>query len=80
MSIELPEALILAKQMQEELIGKEINFYHLQNFERMQKIGFLNSNIIDFDRLLNGKIFDVRARGNTIRVELDNDMNLLIAP
>jgi len=80
MSIELPEALILSKQMEELLIGKEINRYHLQNYERMQKIGFLNTNIIDFDRLLNKKIIDVRARGNTIRMELDESMNLLIAP
>ncbi len=80
MSIELPEAIILAKQMHEVLVGKEIESYHLQNFERMQKVGFLNTNIADFDRLINGKISDVRARGNTIRLELDNNVNLLIAP
>jgi formamidopyrimidine-DNA glycosylase len=80
MSIELPEALILATQMHEKLIGKKIESYHLQNFERMQKVGFLNKNIVDFDRLLNGSIMDVRARGNTIRIELDNSINLLIAP
>ncbi|MHA2108264.1 MAG: DNA-formamidopyrimidine glycosylase family protein [Candidatus Hodarchaeales archaeon] len=80
MSIELPEALILTRQMQEILIGKEIASYHLQNFERMQKIGFLNKNIVDFDRLLNKKIIDVQARGNTIRLELENDMNLIVAP
>jgi formamidopyrimidine-DNA glycosylase len=80
MSIELPEALILANQMHETLIGKKIESYHLQNFERMQKVGFLNKNIVDFDRLLNGSITDVRARGNTIRIELDNSVNLLVAP
>ncbi len=80
MSIELPEALILAKQMYKVLIGKKIASYHLQNYERMQKVGFLNKNIIDFDRLLNGSITDVIARGNTIRIELDNGMNLLVAP
>jgi formamidopyrimidine-DNA glycosylase len=46
----------------------------------MQKVGFLNKNIKDFDHLLNGKILSVTARGNVIRVELDNNMNLLIAP
>ena len=80
MSIEIVEALILAKQMKEVLIGKKLESYHLQNVERMQKIGFLNKNTRDFDQLLNRKIIAVLARGNTIRVELDNNMNLLIAP
>ena len=80
MSIELPEALILANQMKEVLIGKQLESYHVQNYERMQKVGFLNKNIKDFDQLLKGKIVSVNARGNVIRVELDNNMNLLIAP
>lgn len=80
MSIELPEALILANQMKDVLIGKQLESYHVQNYDRMQKVGFLNKNIKDFDQLLNGKITSVIARGNVIRVELDNNMNLLIAP
>ncbi|MFX0173923.1 MAG: DNA-formamidopyrimidine glycosylase family protein [Candidatus Hodarchaeota archaeon] len=80
MSIELPEALILAKQMNEVLIGKKLDSYHLQNYERMQKVGFLNKNIQDFDQLLNGQVTSVIARGNVIRVKLDNNMNLLLAP
>ncbi len=80
MSIEIVEASILAKQMKEVLIGKKLESYHLQNYDRMQKVGFLNKNIKDFDQLLHGKITAVIARGNTIRVELDNNMNLLIAP
>ena len=74
MSIEIVEALILAKQMKEVLIGKKLESHHLQNVERMQKIGFLNKNTRDFDQLLNGKIIAVLGRGNTIRVELDNNM------
>jgi len=80
LSIELPEALILAKQMDKVLIGKKIESYHLQNYERMQKVGFLNKNILDFDQLLNGNIIDIKSRGNVILVDLDNNMNLLIAP
>jgi formamidopyrimidine-DNA glycosylase len=80
MSIEIVEALILAKQMKEVLIGKKLESYHLQNYERMQKIGFLNKNTRDFDQLLNGRITAVLARGNTIHIELDNTMNILIAP
>ncbi|MFX1284837.1 MAG: DNA-formamidopyrimidine glycosylase family protein [Promethearchaeota archaeon] len=80
MSIELVEALILADQMKELLIGKQIESYHLQNYERMQKVGFLNKNIKDFDQLLKGKITSIKARGNVIHVELENNINLLIAP
>lgn len=80
MSIELPEALIVGNQMKECLIGKQIESFHLQNYERMQKIGFLNRDVNAFNHLLEGKIITVYARGNTIRIALDNDMNLLIAP
>ena len=80
MSIELPEALILARQMNNELIGKKIEDYELRDYERLQKIGFLNKNIKDFDLLLESKISSVIARGNLIRMILDNDTNLLIGP
>ena len=42
MSIELPEAKILADQMNKELKGKRINNYRLQDCEKLQKIGFIN--------------------------------------
>ena len=45
MSIELPEALILTEQMNKEVLGKQIKSYELQDYERLQKIGFLNKNI-----------------------------------
>jgi formamidopyrimidine-DNA glycosylase len=80
MSIEGPEALILVNQMKEVLIGKKLDSYHMHNYERMQKIGFFNKDIKDFEQLLNGNIVSVKARGNVILVELNNNMNLLIAP
>ncbi|MHA2391715.1 MAG: DNA-formamidopyrimidine glycosylase family protein, partial [Promethearchaeota archaeon] len=80
MSIELPEALILAKQMSKEIVGKEINSYDLQDYERLQKIGFLNKNIEEFDSLLGCKIKEIISRGNLIRLILDNENNLLIGP
>ncbi|MFX1279111.1 MAG: DNA-formamidopyrimidine glycosylase family protein [Promethearchaeota archaeon] len=80
MSIELPEAFILAKQMSKELIGKQIESYDLQNYERLQKIGFLNTNINEFDLLVDRKIISVISRGNLIRVALDKEVNLLIGP
>lgn len=80
MSIELPEAQILAEQMNKELRGKRVNSCQMQDYERLQRIGFVNKDIRAFDQLVNGKIESVTSRGNVIRVKLDNDMNLLLAP
>ncbi len=80
MSIELPEAKILAGQMNEELLGKRIKSYHLQDYERLQRIGMLDKDVKSFDQLVNGKIEFVLSRGNVIRVKLNNGMNLIIAP
>lgn len=80
MSIELPEALILATQLNKEITGKQISSYDLQDFERLQKIGFLNKNIEEFNSLLDSKIKNVISRGNLIRLVLQNNNNLLIGP
>jgi formamidopyrimidine-DNA glycosylase len=79
-SIELPEAHILASQMNEVLNGKKIQSYDLQDIDRMIKIGFINKNILDFDDLVNKTIVGVESRGNTIHVELDMGLNILIGP
>jgi len=80
MSVELPEAQILARQMDEQLRGKRVQSCYLQDYEKLQKIGFVNKNIKDFDKLVNGKIESVTSRGNMMRVRLDNGANLLLAP
>ena len=80
MSIELPEASILADQMDEDLVGKVIESYLLRDYERLHRIGFLNKDLSDFDRLTGRKIEAVTSRGNAIRVKLDNGMNLILAP
>ncbi len=80
MSIELPEAKILAVQMSKELLGKRIKTYHLKDYERLQRIGFLNKDIKSFDQLVNGKIESVVSRGNAIRVKLNNGANLILSP
>jgi len=80
MSIELPEAFILAEQMNKEIIEKQIQSYDLHDYERLQKIGFLNKNIKEFDLLLDRKIKSITSRGNLIRLVLDNKINLLIGP
>jgi formamidopyrimidine-DNA glycosylase len=79
-SIELPEAKILAEQMNKEFKGKRIKSYHLQDYERLQRIGFLNKDIKSFDQLVNGEVESVISRGNVIRVKLNNGMNLILGP
>ena len=80
MSVELPEASILAGQLNDELPGKRITACDLKDYERMQKIGFINKDLGDYDRLIDGVIESAVSRGNTIHVKLDNGMNLLIGP
>ncbi|NWG10925.1 zf-TFIIB domain-containing protein [Candidatus Bathyarchaeota archaeon] len=80
MSIELPEAKILAEQINKELRGKRVKSYHLQDHERLQKIGMMDKDTKSFDKLVNGKIESVISRGNVMRVKLDNGMNLILGP
>ena len=78
MSVELPEASILAGQLNDELPGKRIAACDLKDYERMQKIGFINKDLTDYDRLVDGVIESTVSRGNTIHVKLDNGMCLYI--
>jgi formamidopyrimidine-DNA glycosylase len=80
LSVELPEAYILAKQMNSELEGKEVAECTLQNCTNYQRLGFVNTYLSDFNRLHTRKIEGASSRGNTIRVKFDGDMNLLLAP
>ena len=80
MSIELPEAKILGEQMNRALRGKRIKSYHLRDCERLQKIGFINRDIKAFDQLVNRRVESVTSRGNAIRVELDEGMNVIPFP
>lgn len=80
MSIELPEACILSKQMGEALQGKQIEAWQLQDCQKLQRIGFVNKDTSAFDWLVGGRIESVVSRGNVIHVKLDNDMNLVLGP
>ncbi|MFX0199260.1 MAG: hypothetical protein ACFFCW_24315 [Candidatus Hodarchaeota archaeon] len=78
MSIELPEANILAAQMNKKLRRKRIKSYHLQDFERLHRIDMLNRNTRSFDQLVNGKI-EIGINGrNAIRIKLNNEMSLIL--
>ncbi|MFX1266293.1 MAG: DNA-formamidopyrimidine glycosylase family protein [Promethearchaeota archaeon] len=80
MSIEMPEARILATQMQNELVGKIIESWKLDEGEKLQKSKMVNENLQDFDGLIGRTVQSIRSRGNIIQVKLDNNLNLLIAP
>jgi len=80
LSVELPEAKILGKQLSRELPGKRVRSCTPRDYEKMQKIGFMNRDLGDYDRLVGGTVESVVWRGNTVHVKLDNGMNLLIGP
>jgi formamidopyrimidine-DNA glycosylase len=80
LSVELPEALILAEQINEELKGMRVESCHLRDYDRMQRIGFINKDLTDFDRLVGGEVESAVSRGNTVLVKLDNGMNLIVTP
>jgi formamidopyrimidine-DNA glycosylase len=80
MSVELPEAKILAEQMNQELRGKHVKLYLLKDYERLQRIGMMDKDLTSFNQLVDGKIEAVTSRGNVIRVKLDNGANLILGP
>ncbi len=80
LSVELPEAYILAEQMKKELMGKTVAACELQNCTNYQRMGFVNTYLSDFDQLVGHKITSVVSRGNTIRLQFEAGMNLLLAP
>jgi formamidopyrimidine-DNA glycosylase len=80
MSIELPEAKILAEQMNKELRNKRIRSYRLRDCERLQKTEFINKDTKAFDQLVNREVESVTSRGNAILVKLDSKMDIILAP
>jgi formamidopyrimidine-DNA glycosylase len=80
MSVEAPEARILERQMSEVLPGKVVVSYRLEDYERLQRIGFLNRDVSEFDQLRGGRVESIVSRGNVVKMRLDNGLNLIIAP
>jgi len=80
MSVELPEAKILAEQMNRELRGKRVKSFLVKDCERLQRIGMMDKDLTSFNQLVNGKIATVASRGNVIRVKFDNGINLILGP
>jgi formamidopyrimidine-DNA glycosylase len=80
MSVELPEAMILAEQMTEALINKTIKTCDMRDYEKLQKFGFFNKDIKDFDRFIGCKILSIHQRGGVIRLRMNKKMNLILCP
>ncbi|MCW4014778.1 MAG: hypothetical protein NWF06_00230 [Candidatus Bathyarchaeota archaeon] len=80
MSVELPEAMILAEQMNHKLKGKRVTSWLVKDCERLQKIGMMDKDPKSFNQLLDAKIESVTSRGNVIRVKFDNNTNLIFGP
>jgi len=78
MSIESPEAKILAEQMNKELRGKRVRSCSLLDYDKLQRIGMMDRDLTSFDKLAGGRVEAVVSRGNTIRLKLDNGMNLIL--
>lgn len=78
MSIELPEAQIIAEQMTRKMLDKKVKSVELFNYQKLQKIGFINKKIADFDKLIDCKIKSIDYRGNVIHVQFNKKMNLVL--
>jgi len=80
MSIELPEARILATQLDQTIKGKTIQSYDLMDVERLIRIGFINKDIFEFEDLIDKTVEATTSRGNVVRIKLSDAVNLLLAP
>jgi formamidopyrimidine-DNA glycosylase len=80
MSVELPEAKILAEQMNRELGGKCVKSFLVKDCERLQRIGMMDKDLTSLNQIVDGKIESVASRGNVIRVKFDNGTNLILGP
>ncbi len=80
MSIELPEAKILAEQMNQKLRGKHVKSCLVKDCERLQRIGMMDKDLTVFNQLVDGKIEAVTSRGNVICAKFDNGTTLILGP
>jgi formamidopyrimidine-DNA glycosylase len=80
MSVELPEAKILARQINETLVGKKVASHMIMDTERLQRIGFMNEDLADYGILDGETILGAESSGNTVHLKLSGDANLVISP
>jgi formamidopyrimidine-DNA glycosylase len=80
LSVELPEAMILAKQMKAVLVDKTVKLCDVREYEKLQKFGFFNKDINEFNRLVGCRIESVMQRGGVVRLKMTKKMNLVFCP
>jgi formamidopyrimidine-DNA glycosylase len=80
MSIEMPEATILARQMQAELPGRTVAGYALQDAAKLQSMGFFNKDSAAFEQLTGRRVAQVTSRGNTMLMNLSGEKALILSP
>ncbi len=80
MSVEIPEAIILTNQMNEVLPGKIVNSCVIADFEKLQRIGFMNKDISTYDRLVGSSISQINTKGNVIVIKFNTEQNLVYGP
>lgn len=80
MSVELPEARILAEQMNRVLKGKKVGSHEVMDSDKLQRIGFMNKDLSDYDILDGQTILGAESGGNTVHLRLSGDANLVISP
>jgi formamidopyrimidine-DNA glycosylase len=66
--------------MTHAILEKKIKNCEMRDYERLQKVGFFNRDIKDFNRLIGCTIKSIVQRGNVIRIQLNKKMNLILAP
>jgi formamidopyrimidine-DNA glycosylase len=78
LSVELPEATILAEQLNQQVLGKQVKSCGTQESKGLQRIGMLEPDLTIFDQLVDAKINEIMSRGNVIVIKFDNNLDLVI--
>jgi formamidopyrimidine-DNA glycosylase len=80
MSLEAPEIRILAEQMTAVLPGKTVAATRLDDYQRMQQIGFFNADVTDYARFAGSDVAGIRHRGMTLLIDFANGWHLMLSP
>lgn len=78
MSVELPEATILAEQLNDQVLGKQVKSCETQESKGLQRIGMLEPDLSIFSQLVDAQIENIISRGNVIVLKFDNKLDLII--
>jgi formamidopyrimidine-DNA glycosylase len=80
MSVEAPEAYLLATQMRRELVGKQVSAVNLQNCTKLQQIGCVTKDSAAFQLLVGCRVEQVASRGLVLLLGFERGLSLVLAP